>query len=510
MSSSHALASIKPLYDVAVVGGGNAALCAAMEARRAGCKVIILEAAPTHLRGGNSRHTRNVRYFHSGPDNFLVGSYEEEEFYQDLLQVTGGETNEELARMMIRASADLGSWIKGNGVRWQGALKGTLQLNRTNAFFLGGGKALVNTYYGTAARLGVDAVYEAEVCDIVPGDGSPATLTVTSLRGPLSLRGDAEQFTVQAADAQAGLSTVTPEESFPPPRGPRGEEQLEAKSVIVASGGFEANLDWMGQYWGEDVQNFAIRGTAYNRGRPLQVLLDKGAKPVGNPKEFHAVAVDARGPQFDGGIVTRLDTVPFGIVVNREGRRFSDEGADFWPKRYASWGGLIAGQPGQVAFSLLDAKMKEAFMPSLYPPIEAGSIHELAIALGLDPEVMGETVAGFNAAVQDGTYDDTTLDDCRTVGLDLPKRHWARRLDTPPYLAYPLRPGITFTYRGLTVDDRARVIAENNEPIPGVFAAGESMAGNILGRGYLAGFGMTIGSVFGRIAGREAAAYALR
>jgi tricarballylate dehydrogenase len=202
--------------------------------------------------------------------------------------------------------------------------------------------------------------------------------------------------------------------------------------------------------------------------------------------------------------------VPFGIVVNREGRRFSDEGADFWPKRYASWGGLIARQPGQVAFSLLDSKMSDAFMPSLYPPIVANTVHELAIELGLDPEVVGETVASFNAAVHDGTYDATALDDCYTAGLEPPKSHWARRLDTPPYMAYPLRPGITFTYRGLTVDEHAQVIAENGEPIPGLFAAGEAMAGNILGRGYLAGFGMTIGSVFGRIAGREAVKYARR
>lgn len=484
--------SLKPEYDVVVVGGGNAALCAAMEARRGGAEVVIIEAAPQHLRGGNSRHTRNVRYLHKGPDNYLVGSYEEEEFYQDLLQVTGGETNEELARMMIRASADLGSWIKGNGVRWQGALKGTLQLSRTNAFFLGGGKALVNTYYETAGKLGVQAVYDTEVRDILPGDGGMTKVVVGETSPPQSPSPGPERERAANVDV------------------PAPEKVVLAKAVVVASGGFEANLEWMGQYWGEDVHNFAIRGTPYNRGGPLQVLLEKGAKPVGNPREFHAVAVDARGPQFDGGIVTRLDTVPFGIVVNREGRRFADEGQDFWPKRYASWGGLIARQPGQVAFSLLDSKMSDAFMPSLYPPLVANSIHELAIELGLDPEVVGETVASFNAAVQDGTYDATVLDDCYTAGLEPPKSHWARRLDTPPYMAYPLRPGITFTYRGLTVNDRAQVLAENDEPIAGIYAAGEAMAGNILGRGYLAGFGMTIGSVFGRIAGREAVKYALR
>ena len=313
------------------------------------------------------------------------------------------------------------------------------------------------------------------------------------------------------------MSTLTVQSSPPNPLPLLGEGEsispetvVHAKAIVVASGGFEANLEWMGQYWGEDVHNFAIRGTSYNRGKPLQALLDRGAKPVGNPREFHAVAVDARGPQFDGGIVTRLDTVPFGIVVNREGRRFSDEGADFWPKRYASWGGLIARQPGQVAFSLLDSKMSDAFMPSLYPPIVTNTIHELAIELGLDPEVVGESVASFNAAVQDGSYDATTLDDCHTSGLEPAKSHWARRLDTPPFMAYPLRPGITFTYRGLTVNEHAQAIAENDEPIAGLYAAGEAMAGNILGRGYLAGFGMTIGSVFGRIAGREAVKYALR
>jgi tricarballylate dehydrogenase len=460
---------MKPAYDVVVAGGGNAALCAAMEAARGGASVVILEAAPKYLRGGNSRHTRNCRYMHDGPEFNLVGTYTEDEFFADLLQVTGGETNEELARMTIRASKDLGTWIAGNGVRWQGPLRGTLQLSRTNAFFLGGGKALVNAYYEEIERLGVDVCYGAEVCDIVPGEGAAISVAYES-----------------------GGSTGS----------------LEAKAVVVASGGFEANIDWLAENWGDAAQNFAIRGTAYNKGRSMSALMDRGAKAIGSPREFHSIAVDARGPQFDGGIVTRLDTVPFGIVVNQEGVRFSDEGVDVWPKRYASWGGLIAQQPGQVAFSLLDAKMAKEFMPSLYPPVEAQSIPELARAMDLDPEVVSETVSRFNDAVVDGTYDPTTLDDCHTDGLEIAKSHWARRIDTPPFMAYPLRTGITFSYRCLAVDERARVLASNGEAIPGIYAAGEAMAGNILGRGYLAGFGMTIGAVFGRIAGREAARHA--
>jgi tricarballylate dehydrogenase len=461
---------MKPAYDVVVAGGGNAALCAAMEAARGGATVLILEAAPKHLRGGNSRHTRNCRYMHDGPEFNLVGTYDEEEFFTDLLQVTGGETNEDLARMTIRASKDLGSWIEGNGVRWQGPLKGTLQLSRTNAFFLGGGKALVNAYYEEIERLGVDVCYEAEVCDIVPGEADTMSVAYEAIETTHSVR---------------------------------------AGAVVVASGGFEANIEWLAENWGEAAQNFAIRGTAYNKGRSMSALMDRGAKAIGSPREFHSIAVDARGPQFDGGIVTRLDTVPFGIVVNKEGLRFSDEGVDFWPKRYASWGGLIAQQPGQVAFSLLDAKMANEFMPSLYPPVEAESIPELARAMELDPQVVTETVSRFNDAVKDGTYDPTALDDCRTEGLEIAKSHWARRIDTPPFMAYPLRTGITFSYRCLAVDERARVLASNGGAIPGVFAAGEAMAGNILGRGYLAGFGMTIGAVFGRIAGREAAKHAL-
>ena len=237
----------------------------------------------------------------------------------------------------------------------------------------------------------------------------------------------------------------------------------------------------------------------------LADLLEHGARAVGNPREFHAVALDARAPKFDGGIVTRLDSVPFGIVVNRDAQRFYDEGEDFWPKRYAIWGGLIARQPDQIAYSIVDAKAMGKFMPSVFPPIEAPSIGDLAAALGLDPAAVAATVDEFNRAVRPGTFDPAALDDCRTEGLDPPKSHWALPLDSPPFYAYPLRPGITFTYLGVMVNERAQVIMDDGRPAPNIFAAGEVMAGNILGRGYLAGFGLTIGSVFGRIAGREAA-----
>jgi tricarballylate dehydrogenase len=275
--------------------------------------------------------------------------------------------------------------------------------------------------------------------------------------------------------------------------------------VVVAAGGFEANIAWLKEYWGEAAENFVIRGTPNNQGRMLRQLLDGGARPVGDPRGCHAVALDARAPKFDGGIVTRLDSVPFGIAVNREAKRFYDEGEDFWPKRYAIWGKLIAEQPGQIAYSIIDSKALPHFMPSVFPPVEAASLEALATALGLEPRPLAVVVEEFNRAVRGGNFDPGHLDDCRTENLEPPKSHWARPIDTPPFYGYPLRPGITFTYLGVTVDERARLIMREGEPAKNIFAAGETMAGNILGRGYLAGFGLTIGSVFGRIAGREAA-----
>lgn len=453
------------LFDVLVVGGGNAALCAAMTAREAGATVLLLESAPKEFRGGNSRHTRNLRYLHERGNEYLTGPYLEDEFWEDLLLVTGGQTNEQLARFTIRESSNIGAWMEAHGCMFQPAMRGTLHLARTNAFFLGGGKALMNAYYTKANRLGVEIVYGAEVCDLEIHDG---------------------KFT----SAEFVLNNLS--------------RKVRAKSVIVASGGFQANLEWLREYWGSAADNFIIRGTPYDKGHMLRVLLDNGVKPAGDPRQCHAVAIDARAPKFDGGIVTRLDCVPFGIVVNKHARRFYDEGEEFWPKRYAIWGRLVAQQPDQIAYSIIDTKSIDLFMPSVFPPIETDSIHEMAAKLELDPPALEETLNTFNQSVQPGTFDPTVLDDCRTQGLQPPKSHWARPLDTPPFFAYPLRPGITFTYLGVTVNERTQVIMQDDRPAPNIFAAGEIMSGNILGKGYMAGFGMTIGTVFGRIAGKEA------
>ncbi len=451
--------------DVAVLGGGNAGLCAALAARRTGASVLVLEGAPRVLRGGNSRHTRNLRSMHDAPTDLLIDAYTEDEFFGDLLRVTAGRMDHALARRVVRDSAACPDWIRSCGARLQPPLKGTLHLDRTNVFFLGGGKALMNSYYAAAERSGVRVRYDAQVDALDLRDGS--------------------------------LRSVTTRE-------PGGSRRIVAKTFVLASGGFESNLEWLKDIWGPAADNFIVRGTPYNTGAVLKLMLDGGAEPVGDATQFHAVAIDARAPKFDGGIVTRLDCVSLGIVVNKNGARFYDEGEDFWPKRYAIWGRLVAQQPDQIAYAVVDAKSAGLFMPSVFPPIAAPTIGALATQLGLDPSVLERTVADFNAAVRAGTFNHAQLDDCRTTGLAPDKTHWARPLDVPPFWGYPLRPGITFTYLGLKVDERARVIMRGGQPASNVFAAGEIMAGNILGQGYVAGVGMTIGTVFGRIAGAEA------
>ena len=458
------------MIDVLVIGGGNAALCAALTAREAGASVLLLESAPRAWRGGNSVHTRNLRCMHDAPQDVLTDAYSEEEFWQDLLKVTGGQTNEQLARLVIRASATCRDWMRRHGVRFQPSLSGTLHLSRTNAFFMGGGKALVNAYYRSAEALGVKVRYEAPVDRIETLDGRFVAAQV-------------------------------------------GNERIAARACVVASGGFESNRAWLRDAWGRNdrgewpADNFAIRGTRYNMGVVLRDLIDRGADAVGDPTQSHCVAIDARAPLYDGGIVTRVDCVSLGIMVNRDAQRFYDEGEDFWPKRYAIWGRLVALQPGQVGYSIIDAKAIGRFMPPVFPGRHAPTIARLAGQLGLAEAALVRTVSDYNAACRVGTFDHAVLDDCHTVGLAPAKTHWARPLDTPPFYGYALKPGITFTYLGVKVDDRA-AIHFGGQPSANLFAAGEMMAGNVLGKGYTAGVGMTIGTAFGRVAGASAAASA--
>ena len=453
--------------DVLVIGGGNAALCAALVAREGGASVLLLEAAPREWRGGNSMHTRNIRCMHDAPQDVLTETYPEEEFWQDLYKVTAGRTDEALARLVIRESHHVRGWMQRHGVRFQPSLSGTLHLSRTNAFFMGGGKALVNAYYRSAENLGVAVRYDAPV-ERLEQDGGRFVAAVLA-----------------------------------------GGERIEARTCVLACGGFESNREWLREAWGCNergewpADQFLIRGTRFNQGVLLRELIAQAADTIGDATQAHMVAIDARAPLYDGGICTRVDCVSLGIMVNREGRRFYDEGEDFWPKRYAIWGRLVALQPGQVGHSIIDAKAVGRFMPPVFRGERADTLEALATRLKLPVQPFVETVRAYNAACRPGHFDHAVLDDCATEGLSPPKTHWARPIDTPPFFGYTLKPGVTFTYLGLRVDDRARVHF-GGQPSPNLVAAGEIMAGNVLGQGYTAGVGMTIGTVFGRIAGAQA------
>jgi tricarballylate dehydrogenase len=459
------------MHDVLVIGGGNAALCAALNAREAGANVLLLEAAPREWRGGNSMHTRNIRCMHDAPQDVLTDAYPEEEFWQDLLKVTAGKTDELLARRVIRESHHVRGWMRRHGVHFQPSLSGTLHLSRTNAFFMGGGKALVNAYYRSAEALGVQVRYETPVRRI---------------------------------ELQAGRFMAAHTESG---------ERLTARVCVVANGGFESNREWLRQAWGQNergewpADQFAIRGTRFNQGVLLKDLLAQGADCVGDATQAHMVAIDARAPLYDGGICTRVDAVSLGIMVNQQGLRFYDEGEDFWPKRYAIWGRLVAQQPGQRGHCVIDAKAVGRFMPPVFKGEQADTLEALAQQLGIPVAPFVQTVRDFNAACRVGTFDHAVLDDCHTEGLAPAKTHWARPIDTAPFYGYTLKPGVTFTYLGLKTDESAAVHFEG-QPSPNLFAAGEVVAGNVLGQGYTAGVGMTIGTVFGRIAGAGAAAAA--
>ncbi len=466
------------MIDVLVIGGGNAALCAALMAREAGASVTLLEASPKAWRGGNSQHTRNLRCMHEAEQDVLIDAYPQEEYWQDLLKVTGGQTDEKLARITIRASSTCRDWMRRHGVHFQPSLSGALHVARTNAFFMGGGKALINAYFRSAERLGIQVRYDAEVADIEMDNG----------------RFVAAHLKATEVDGQCVPG-----------------ERIEARACVLAAGGFESNREWLREAWGHNADgewpadNFLIRGTRFNQGTLLKRMIDQGADVIGDPTQAHMVAIDARAPLYDGGICTRIDCVSLGVVVNRDGQRFYDEGEDFWPKRYAIWGRLVAQQPGQMGFSIIDQTSVGRFMPPVFAGTQADTLHGLSQKLGLPCEAFVKTIEDFNGACRVGTFDHTALDDCHTEGIVPGKSHWARPISTPPYYAYPLRPGVTFTYLGLKTDETTAVRFAG-KPSPNLFVAGEMMAGNILGKGYTAGIGMAIGTAFGRLAGVHAAA----
>ena len=454
--------------DVLVVGGGSAALCAAIAARRCGVQVQLIEWAPLSLRGGNSRHTRNFRMAHETATAFVAGRYRESAFLDDILRVTRGHTDRELARTLVSASMNIADWLVGNGVRLETRNDVSRPPSTRTAFLLGGGKAMINSLYATAIGLGVRVAYDSRLVD-------------------LDLQNDDQC-----------IATIMR----------HGEiERIVSRATVVCAGCNQANVLTLRQHLGQAVDGVVIRGTPYASGFVLQRLFDRGMQPVGDAAGCHMVAVDARSPRFDGGVATRVTAIPYGIVVDRDGVRFADEGGDVWKTHFSKWGALICGCPDQIAFLIMDAQGYARGQPSLFPPIAANNIGSLASKLRLDANKLENTILRFNAAAS--RPNETAPIERTTTGLTPPKSRFATPLTGPHFVCYPLRPGLTSTYLGVAVTSDTRVRRADGSTSRRLFAAGSIMAANILREGYLSGLGITISTVFGRIAGKAAALEAL-
>jgi len=451
--------------EVLVIGGGSAALCAAIAARRRGAEVLMIDHAAYAWRGGNSRHARNFRIAHDAPDQYVPGSYSEAAFCADLARVAP-DGDAKLAALLAQGSTTLLPWLSAQGVRLQRRGRGVMPWSQRTAFFAGGGKAAMDTLYATARRLGVHIVHEAEAVG-VQIDGQRVSAIQVAHNG--------------------------------------GTTQVKATAIIAACGGHQANHDWLRENFGEAADAIVVRGIGTVQGRLLRALIDADAETVGDPGRGHIVAVDARGPDVDGGIVTRLECIPYGVVVDRDARRFADEGGDTRRTHYARWGERVLAAPGQIAFAVLDADGILRATPTAFPPIRADTIGALAIKLGLDAETLIATVQAYNAAIMPA--DPATW---RTSGLAPDKSSQALPVARPPFAAFPLRPGITFTHYGVCVDATMRVRRSNGAAFDNLFACGMIMAANVLPRGYLAGLGVTLSAVTGRLAGEEAARHAGR
>ncbi|PQJ97491.1 FAD-dependent tricarballylate dehydrogenase TcuA [Chromatium okenii] len=451
--------------DILIIGGGAAALCAAIAARHSGATVLLCEQAPRSLRGGNTRHSRNLRIMHETITPLSTGRYPAYEFLADLDRASAGNSNADLARLLVYESADITAWLAGAGVQFQPVADGRLPPSRKTAFLLGGGTAMINALYATAEQLGVIIRYASEIS---------------------ALQLDGERVIQVQIKSGSATHTLTP------------------RAVIAACGGAQANRDWWRTTWGAAADGLINRGTPFATGAVLNMLLDQGVQAVGDPTRAYLVAVDARSPADDGGIVTRIRCMPAGIVVDANGQRFHDEGGDTASTRYAIWGQRLAQCPGQIAYLLLDARGMRNAPPSLYSPCTAPDLSTLAEQLNIPTPALQATVAAYHAAICP-PIDAQQLAHWHTVGLEPPKSHHALPLIEPPFGAYPMRPGITFTYHGVGVDAQMRVTLRNGSVMNNLFAAGMLMAPNIFSSGYVSGLALTISCVSGRLAGQAAA-----
>ena len=483
--------------DVVVVGAGNAALTAALAARESGAQVLVLEKAPHEDRGGNSRFTGGiVRFAHHGLEDILplvpdlteaeiarldVEPYSTQAYVNDIMRLSEGKADPALTHVLVHNSYQTVRWMQSLGVQFELYQTAVRQGGRIYfpagavIQFWSGGPGLTQRLFRTAEGRGIDVVYEAAVLDLLSTN-----------------EGRVEGVRVQT---------------------PEGLMDIHAGAVILACGGFEASVERRARYLGAEWQQVHVRGSRYNTGELLDRVEALGALLGGHLDGAHAVPVDAGSPEVGDlslGVLTARLSYPLGIMVNRESRRFIDEGMDFKSYSYTVMGPEILRQPDGMAYQIFDqqtVERLEARYGSGSPPTTAETIEALAEKLGLNPEALVRTVDEFNEAVQDGTFNPAIKDGKRTKGIEPAKTNWALRLEKPPFVAYGVCCGITFTYGGVMVNDVGEVIHRNSAPIPGLYAAGE-ITGGIFYHNYPSGAGLMLGAVFGRIAGTQAAGFA--
>ncbi|MYA09354.1 MAG: FAD-binding dehydrogenase [Holophagales bacterium] len=482
---------------VVVVGAGNAALCAALAAREEGASVTVLERAPRAERGGNSRFTMAaMRFAYDGLDDLRevatglteeeieasdFGTYPARRFVEDLERTGGGRANPDLVGILVGKSRRTLRWMRRQGVEFVPLYAGqAFEVDGKRRFWggltlqaRGGGPGLVAALERAAEQAGIETRYGCRAVGLCVKEGAVCGVEVE----------------------EASVHSV-----------------LEADSVVLASGGFEANRDWRRRYLGEGWEEAKVRGSRYNEGCGIRMALEAGAGRAGQWSGCHAVAWDLNAPEV-GNLEVRhhyqKHSYPLGIVVNARGERFLDEGADFRNYTYARYGREVLEQPGRFAWQVFDARvahlLRDEYRKRHATRVEADSLPELAERLeGVDAEAFLRTVGEFNVAVRrEVRFDPSFRDGRSTRGLALNKSNWANPIEEPPFEAFAVTCGITFTFGGLSIDRRARVLDEDGRPIPRLFAAGE-LVGGLFYDNYPGGSGLTAGAVFGRLAGRGA------